>query len=317
MTFRCSNGSCYPDTTCALGHLERSTCEHWRTTPKDADPSTPSAAAASNDVPWNSHALGTADLSILSGRGTPLVIGLVGPSDSGKTSLLAFIYMWLLKHGRLGTWSFAGSWTLGAWESIIYHSRWTGVQPPTFPPHTSSSGRHPGLLHLALRNDVGGVVRDVMFTDAPGEWFTQWSRVPNDPSVSGTRWVMEHADILFLLIDSGALANAALLPNTRRSTRDLIERVGSTTPARPVFAVWTKDDILVPAAAREAVTQAIAIHLPNARNRKTTINKPETIECCFIDALSLTFGSRIEVGAAEQRQSRDPFLAFRGIHVAP
>ena len=47
------------------------------------------------------------------------MIGLIGPPDSGKTSLLAFVYMWLLKHGQLGDWQFAGSWTLGGWESVV------------------------------------------------------------------------------------------------------------------------------------------------------------------------------------------------------
>lgn len=315
MTFHCSHESCFPDTTCALGHLDRTHCEHWKGAEPVQDGEDPAGTAETSDIPWNGYVLGTRDLTILGGRGRPAVIGLVGPPDSGKTSLLAFLYMWLLKHGRIGEWTFAGSWTLGGWESVVQYSRWTGEPPPSFPPHTSSAGRHPGILHLTLRCPKSGQLRDVLFTDAPGEWFTQWSRLPGDATSAGAGWVIEHSDTLLLLIDSDALADTKKLPAARRATRDLIEQVAARAIS-PVAVVWTKDDVDVPDLAVRALQSTCKTFLSQAENLRTTVQKPETIVACFEMALA-TATSRVKPSPLkEPRLSDDPFLAFRGIHVS-
>lgn len=313
MTRECAHENCFADTACALGHRDRGECPHWGDgeQPVQNGPETP-AERSPSDVPWNGYALGSSDLAVLAGRGRPLVIGLVGPPDSGKTSLLAFLYMWLLEKGRLGAWTFAGSWTLGGWESVVHHCRWSGEPPPSFPPHTSSAGRHPGVLHFAARHD-SGVLRDLLFTDAPGEWFTRWARVPDDPTAAGARWVVEHSDALLLLVDSGALADPQKLPSVRRATRDLIERVAAEADV-PVTVVWTKDDVTVPDLARRAVERACTGLLENAVTATTTVRQPEGIAECFSTAISAAAGS-LRVEASDANISKDPFLAYRGFHV--
>ncbi|MBL1276039.1 MAG: hypothetical protein COB30_008115 [Ectothiorhodospiraceae bacterium] len=310
----CTHESCFADTTCALGNIDRVDCEHWLE--PDAIEGTPEKeqTTQTSDVPWNGYALGTRDLTILGGRGCPLVIGLIGPPDSGKTSLLAFVYMWLLKHGSLIDWQFAGSWTLGGWESVVQHCRWTGEPPPSFPPHTSSSGRYPGMLHVTFR-DPKGRLQDVLFADAPGEWFTQWARVPGNPTADGARWVIEHADALLMLIDSAALADAKKLPHARRATRDLLERIGAVTPHLPMTVVWTKDDVEVPTHARDVLERACAEFVPHANMAQTTVNEPETIAKCFMDMITAADSSVSIAKNPEPVLSNDPFLAFRGLHV--
>lgn len=314
MTFHCTHESCFPDTTCALGHLDRSECEHWKAAEPAEGSENVADAAKTSDIPWNGYALGTSDLAILAGRGRPAVIGLIGPPDSGKTSLLAFLYMWLLKHGRIGGWIFAGSWTLGGWESVIQYSRWTGEPPPSFPPHTSSAGRHPGILHLTLRCPKSGQLRDIMFTDAPGEWFTHWSRVPGAVTSAGARWVVQHSDALLVLIDSGALADIDKLPATRRATRDLIERIAAHATS-PTTVVWAKDDVDVPEATARALESACVSFLPQAAVLRTTVKEPQTIEACFDRALATATSSATTSPLKEPRLSNVPFLAFRGYHV--
>ncbi len=315
MSSRCTHENCFPDTTCALGHLDRVDCEHWSEKEEIEDVSAKEPQVSTRDVPWNGYALGTSDIAILSGRGQPLIIGLIGPPDSGKTSLLAFVYMWMLKHGKIGNWGFAGSWTLGGWESVVQHCRWTGNPPPSFPPHTTSAGRHPGVLHVTLRHRTTGVLRDVMFSDAPGEWFTRWSRGPGDPTAAGARWVIDHSDVLLLLIDSAALANSDKLPQTRRATRDLIDRVAAESGQRPLIVVWTKDDVTIPELTQSGLERACAEYLPWAETFRTSVNAPETIEKCFAIAISAAERVDTSFNVSEPRQSRDPFLAFRGIHV--
>ena len=313
MPQECAHENCFADTACALGYRNRGECPHWGDGEQSGDnvqekPMRPSPS----DVPWNGYALGSSDLAVLAGRGRPLVIGLVGPPDSGKTSLLAFLYMWLLANGRLGPWTFAGSWTLGGWETVVDHCRWSGVPPPSFPPHTSSAGRHPGILHFAARHD-SGVLRDLLFTDAPGEWFTRWARVPEDPTAAGARWVVEHADALLLLVDSGALADPQKLPSVRRATRDLVERVAAVSDV-PVTVVWTKNDVAVPDVARQAVERACAHLLENAATAMTTVRLPESVADCFSEAVAAAVVS-VPIAVADGPLSKDPFLAYRGLHV--
>lgn len=314
MSRHCTHEGCYADITCSLGHLDRADCEHWVETANAGDTPEEEPIPQTSDIPWNGYALGTSDLTILGGRSHPLVIGLVGPPDSGKTSLLAFVYMWLLKYGGLKDWLFAGSWTLGGWESVVQYLRWTGEPPPSFPPHTSSSDRYPGVLHVTFR-DPSGRLRDVLFTDAPGEWFTQWARVPGDETAMGARWVIEHADALLVLIDSAALADPKKLPHTRRATRDLLERIGAVTPSLPTAVVWTKDDVQPPQKVRKVLERACAEFVPHALTLRTTVNKPETIVKCFMDVISAAEHSASMTDASEPVLSNDPFLAFRGTYV--
>ena len=315
MTLQCSHENCFPDTTCPLGYIDRTECENWNgVNPTDKEQKGDAIANGFSDIPWNGYALGTSDLAIIGGRGPAAVIGLVGPPDSGKTSLLAFLYMWLLKHGRIGDWMFAGSWTLGSWESVVQYSRWTEEPPPAFPPHTSSAGRHPGILHLSLRCTKTAQLRDVMFTDAPGEWFTQWARVPGDAVSVGARWVVDHSDAVLLLVDSAALADQQKLPATRRATRDLMERI-SADASSPVAVLWTKDDIDVPESVCNALSAAATTFLPQADVLRTTTDNPKSIEACFTWALKAATSLRTKPCLVEPRLSDDPFLAFRGFNV--
>ena len=308
----CRHEACFPDTSCALGHNNRSACEHW----VQAEPETPEPGGAPGaaDIPWNGYALGTSDLAILAGRGQPVVVGLIGAEGSGKTTLLAFLYMWFLEHGEVPGWLFAGSWTIGAWESLVQHSRWTAEPPPSFPPHTSSSGRVPGLLHLTLRNKEG-VVRDVLFTDAPGEWFTVWSKAPDHEGASGARWLIEHSNVILLLVDSVALSNEETLPQARRTTRDLTERAGALASHVPIGFTWTKTDVTPPVATRETIERSRSHFAPTSQVLETTTETPSTVANVFSQAIDLGAKHLDFQKLREPRVSDEPFLAFRGNYV--
>lgn len=312
MTQQCQSDGCFADTTCALGHLDRTKCEHWVTEAEET--SGPRPQPNTHDLPWNSYALGTSDLAILAGRGRPVVVGLLGAPDSGKTSLLAFLYMWLLGQGEIPGWSFCGSWTLGAWESLVQPSRWAGEPPPSFPPHTSSGGRVPGMLHLLMRNERG-VARDVLFTDAPGEWFTQWAKAPDSKSAIGGRWVIQRSDALLLLADCGALSNESTLPQARRDIRDLIERVGAEAPHIPLGFTWTKIDYELPSVTRDTVERSRLQFAPHSDVLETTTEKPETIARVLAHAIDVGESQPNHPMLYEPRISHDPFLAFRGYDV--
>ena len=243
-----------------------------------------------------------------------MVVGLIGAEGSGKTTLLAFLYMWLLAHGEVPGWVFAGSWTFGAWESLVQNSRWTAEPPPTFPPHTSSSGRVPGLLHLTLRNKEG-LVRDVIFTDAPGEWFAVWAKAPEHEGAAGARWLIEHSNVILLLVDSSALSDEKTLPQARRATRNLTERVGALASHIPLGFTWTKTDVALSVDTRETIERARSHYAPTSEVWETTIDTPLTIAKVFSQAIDLGANQPSLQKLHEPRLGDDPFLAFRGNYV--
>jgi hypothetical protein len=98
-------------------------------------------------LPWTGNSLGTGDTELATACNSTTMVGLVGPYNSGKTSLLALIYL-LMQRGEQSSFAkFAASWSLTGWENLAANFRWgKGEAGPTFPPHTSrGAGRKPGL----------------------------------------------------------------------------------------------------------------------------------------------------------------------------
>ncbi len=106
-------------------------------------------------LPWTGNSLGTGDIELATACNQITMVGVVGPYNSGKTSLLTLIYLLIQKGEQASFAKFAGSWSLIAWETLGANFRWgKGEVGPTFPPHTSrGAGRRPGLLHLAIRDE--------------------------------------------------------------------------------------------------------------------------------------------------------------------
>jgi hypothetical protein len=196
----CSRSNCFaPETTCDLGFFDRSNCPSWKgrvESPGGQD----EALSDELVLPWSGSALGLVDLGFVAGCKKPLVVGVAGPQNAGKTTLLA---AWYLLVGRGLACSekrkFAGSYSFGGWEAVAGSLRWTPGLLPNFPPHTTSrEGRAPGLLHLAFR-DADAQPRSYLFADAPGEWFQKWALNRDAVDAEGARWVAGQADV-FLLV---------------------------------------------------------------------------------------------------------------------
>ena len=260
---RCSRKTCFwPEVTCELGHLEppqqckavkaEATAEH--------DTQLPSDAVA---VPWSGGAMGLADLGFVSGCSKPIVLAVIGPQNSGKTTLLAAWYLLLGRGARPGDeWRFSGSYSLAGWETVASFLRWApGGVPPTFPPHTSSSGRMPGLLHLAfIRNNDRR--RDYVMTDAPGEWFSKWAINRDAREAEGARWVAEHADAFLLIADREALSGPEM-GSARSAIQMVSRRLADERRGRPVGLVWTKTDVRIEEQMEVAVRDTVRGIMPD------------------------------------------------------
>lgn len=202
--------------------------------------------------------MGEHDLTFVSGRVKPITIGIVGPESSGKTTILGALYL-LLGRGALTTDEqlFSNSYTLAGWEAVATCLRWKPGQPPRFPPHTPSrAARAPGMLHLGFRRQ-DGVLRDLMFADAPGEWFQKWAVNEQAADAEGARWIARHADVTLLIADRQALAGPKL-GTARNNFQLLAQRAVAESRGRRLALVWTKGDVEVAPAMERQIRNAVA-----------------------------------------------------------
>lgn len=268
---KCARETCFvPDTGCDLGHTDLSKCLKWtgRTVgePVEAEPGDEML------LPWSGSALGLADLGFIAGRTRPIVVGVAGPQNAGKTTLLGAWYL-LLGRGaaHIEGRQFAGSYTLAGWEAVAGSLRWDPGQPPSFPPHTTSrSGRAPGLLHLSFRDAIQARSTDFLLTDAPGEWFQKWAVNRDSTEGAGARWVADRADVLLLVADREALSGENM-GSARGSLQLLARRLAAERRARPVALVWTKSDVEIAPQMEQAIRDAVLGPMPDAEEFSVSI----------------------------------------------
>jgi len=258
----CSQEFCnFPDTSCHLG--EPAGCAHYKAS-ASSDEGSQLSAIDGLRLAWTGLAMGHTDVAYVVGRQKPFVVGIFGPENAGKTSLLGAWYL-LIGKGLLSSigWAFAGSRSIEGWEGVASGLRWVDAQrPPKFPAHTSSrSGRSPGLLHLTLQDNMSSK-RNFLFTDAPGEWFTHWTNNVDSSEAAGARWVAENSDVLLIAADSEALggANKGI---ARHELQSLISRVAGIRNKRPVALVWMKSDINVTDAMRSSISGVARMRIPD------------------------------------------------------
>jgi hypothetical protein len=368
---RCSRPNCFaPETACNLGS-ELADCPFFGRSGRGAvgvvDPEgIPSAQERdyerervadfqrehvdSAPLPWTGNSLGTIDLEFLSARSNPRILGLVGNQNAGKTTLLTVLYLLLHAGGSPSARQFCGSFTLGGWEALSQHLRWSGVQGLTFPPHTPRGLRRmPGLLHLAFRHaspSADGCLKDsyedVLLTDPPGEWFGAWTVDRDAASAEGARWIATNADAFAFLVDSEALAGPER-GNAREQVLRLSQRLGECVRGRRVAVIWTKADVPVRDSIRTAINEALDRDLPGHRSfsvqvpllatsqlqhkREASIT-PDTADTLLklltwlLDATRSLSGRGFEVDIeSELRRSLlrpvDPFIAGPGITLRP
>ena len=311
----CEQFDCFfPETSCAAGCMDVSKCPHVQSTgDRDAD------ASADNDelFPWTGRQMGLIDLRFISATRRPYVVGIIGPADAGKTTLLGMLFLAIYRGHAVAEDRFAGSYTLHGWENIARFLQLNAGEAIQFPPHTSMAGRTPGLLHLAL-DGIDRDRKDVVLTDAPGEWFTEWTDKPGAAAADGARWIAEHADRIMIIADTAALTG----PDrgaARRSLEFLVRRVRSAYGVDGVALVWSKVDLQRPEGIKQSVERHFRSCFENAPIFEIGI--PDDAPCAedlTLERLQTLFSwafeareRRIEV-AWPRADNADPFLSYRG-----
>lgn len=314
----CSRSHCYaPAVACNLGYSTFSECPNWKTDESGARQA--SSTTSSTLLPWTSSAFGIDDLEFVSFSRRPILIAVVGAYGAGKTTLLVATYLMLLRGFSPEGYRFAGSYTLGGWENLASWLRWSpDGSSPSFPPHTPfGTGRNPGLLHLAFRT-AHGRLRDVLFTDAPGEWFERWGFDADDKTAEGARWISRHADAFMILIDQSALAGEGR-SDARLALNALVNRVADVKGPRPLAAVRTKTDVVLPDTMEQHISELMKRKLPSRVEFSVSVKGganshggPSTLIDVLAFAMKQPATKTSRVPTLASSYPDDPFLSFRG-----
>lgn len=316
ITGRCSNESCYihEGELCFMGEDTLNECEYYSLEKLEI---TNSSKSHEYGVLWTGNTLGDQDLKLLQARGRSLIVGVLGSHDTGKTTFLLIAYLNHIRRGIKLSYKFAGSKTLGAWESLSSWPR-LDTSKSTFPPHTSrQSERVPGLLHLALR-DVNNNLIDLLLTDAPGEWFTTWSLNSQDSNAVGAQWTAVNSDMLIITADCSKLAGE----NRGTARSDLIklfERLAPFAKNKPTFLVWTKTDELekkpIPESIKETIVNKISSNIPHAKQYNVSIKDPDSVTNVLCDLLIDYESFKRVLSIKDPIIENTPFMSYRGKNV--
>jgi hypothetical protein len=258
MAGKCSQPTCFPDETgCNVeGCSNPLDCKHYNKTETKVGAEIETPVEESYRIAWTGNSFGLTDLSFLTASSKPIIIGITGAASAGKTTYLSSLYC-LLRHGRkIGGYNFSGSYTLNGWEDISWYLSWKENGNIQFPPHTANNtGRIPGLLHLALRTELGEKT-DLIFTDAPGEWFDHWRNNVDSENAKGAKWIHDNSDAFLLFADCDMLSGTKR-GLAKHQINSVADRLFKNLEARPIGLIWSKSDIEIPISTKEQLLQHI------------------------------------------------------------
>lgn len=315
---KCQMKDCFfPSTGCAAGFINVVQCEYYH---GDIEKNPPGLAADDERFPWTGRPFGLKDLRFISTVKRPHVVGMAGLADAGKTTLLGMLFLMIYRgHRIIDDATFAGSFTLQGWENITRHLQLNSDGPIQFPPHTTQSGRFPGLLHLKFTMDDGSE-RDFLLSDAPGEWFSHWTDNAEAENAAGVRWIAANADNVMIVADTAALTGSQKGP-ARSNLEFLIRRVQSNFRKDAVALLWSKTDLPRPSELVTTVNHHFKNCFPGAP--VFSVQVPDKDERADEASLSLqalkelfqwafsTVPKRVVVDWPVSKNV-DPFLSYRG-----
>lgn len=238
MTGKCSNIECVAPISCHEGLESYKNCDFWikGNANKQEKSKAPLKSIKGTSIPWSGEALAIEELSQISIRNNPVIIGIIGKADAGKTTYLAMLFTLLLRGVKLKEFDFSGTKTIKAWDEL-YHKLKVQKDNVVFPDPTPA--QYLKLLHLAVRN-YNGKLKDILLSDASGEVFSIWSQNRDDNNAENARWIYKNADAFILFIDCVDLINRK--NSAKTEVIDLAQMLNDNIKDRPVIAVWSKSD---------------------------------------------------------------------------
>jgi hypothetical protein len=195
--------------------------------------------------------------------GPSRVVSLIGPKESGKTTLSLSIYE-AFQHAPFGRWSFAGSLTLPAFEERCHLSRAKcGMTIPDT--HRTSISDGLGFLHLAIHSIKTGRI-ELLISDRSGETYTMAADHKED---CDTLYEISRADLVLFLVDGKKLASDerhGVKHDTIMLATALFEG-GTLNKRQHIGIVLTKYDLVLSSGVTERASKDFNGLLANFRSK--------------------------------------------------
>lgn len=168
--------------------------------------------------------LGLGDISgLMRGRYVRLV-GVLGQTEAGKTSLLVSLYFQLTGRNLLPAFRFVSSDTLLGFEQrarLLRDWQLDGL-PEQIVDHTSlRHSRSPAFLHLAMR-DANGTRHDLVLPDLPGEWT---SKLLSDESTADRFGFLLRSDAVLVVVEATRFSDPRKRNNAIADAKHIIVRL--------------------------------------------------------------------------------------------
>lgn len=216
----------------------------------------------------HAEALSISEATMLLRRGPCNVISLVGPFDSGKTSLIAGMYD-LLQRGPVAGYAFAGSSTMHSFERACHDSRRESERDVA---HMERTERGEVLFfHVDLVDMDCETKRAALLGNRAGEEYTF---VQDEPDLARSYPELKRSDVLTILVDGAKLLDAGerhqVRAQVRLTLRAFVE-VGVAPPWQRLALVLTKiDAVRKDEAGTEGVLRYFETLLENVRIEYTS-----------------------------------------------
>lgn len=261
-TIICANQACrVAETGKCIEGLELGACPHYGQSIEidDDENEDESESEVSQSVALQSGAaLSSGDAGVMLRRGDSRVIAIIGPRETGKTSLIAGLYD-LFQMGEVDGVCFAGSHTLPAFEMACHDARDASRRGV---PHMERTRRGEVLFyHLDLCEGDANERVALLLADRSGE---EYSDVGDDINAAANLDEIRRADVITILIDGARLLDVGLRHNIKNDVIMILQGLIDADVLRPSqrFAlVLTKFDLIraSPNAAR-AESDFVALH---------------------------------------------------------
>lgn len=146
------------------------------------------------------------------------VIAIIGPSEAGKTSLIAGLYE-LFQKGPVHGAQFARSCTLHAFEQACHDARTDSEREEAHSPRTLPEGV--AYYHLCLTPTGSSRFCNIILADRFGE---DYRDAPNGPVVGDNFAEIQRADVITILVDGSRLLSN-ITKHEARSSIEMMLRV--------------------------------------------------------------------------------------------
>jgi hypothetical protein len=184
-------------------------------------------------------ALNRAQASVLQRRHLSRTVGIVGPNEAGKTSLVASIYD-LLQEGPIAEMRFAGSSTLIGFEKVCHDAR-SASRRGTPHMERTSAGADVTFFHIDFRPPNGDVV-SLFIGDRSGE---DYLAAADDLSNADAFFELKRADAVTFLVNGEQLASSEHRHEVKAMTLQIVDALveaGSLRHGCRLAVVLTKQD---------------------------------------------------------------------------